>query len=317
MRRIEVARFGGPEVMTVTTAADPEPAPGEVSIAVTVVGVLGLDMAIRRGAGGPFAVTPPYVPGQGAAGVVLAVGAGVDPGWVGTRVVTDVVGGGAYAERLVAPAEGLVPIPDAVDDRTAAALMHDGRTALTLLAVTPVRSGESVLVLPAAGGLGSILVQLLQGRGALVVGGARGERKRAVVDALGATRGVDYSEPDWSAQVGRVSVVFDGVGGDVGRRAATLLPAGGRFSSYGVAGGEATSIEPGEAARRGLTVADMGQLMVTPPEHRRRMAEVFAAAAAGELEPVIGRVDPLTDAAQAHAAYENREVVGKALLLVG
>src|ERR1022692_4381137 len=133
MRVIQVTQFGGPEVLTPGEAPDPVAGPGEAVIVVSAADVLFLDTQIRSGsARGYFAVKPPYEPGSGVAGRVVSVGPGVDPGWTGRRAVTRPGGQEGYAEMAMAPADGLVQVPDSLGLREAAALLHDGPTALGL-----------------------------------------------------------------------------------------------------------------------------------------------------------------------------------------
>lgn len=146
MRVIQVAQFGGPEVLTPGEAPDPVAGPGEAVIAVSAADVLFLDTQIRSGsAGGYFAVKPPYVPGGGVAGRVVSVGPGVDPGWTGRRVVTRTGGPGGqggYAQMAMAPVDGLVQVPDSLGLSEAAALLHDGPTALGLAGKARLEPGD-------------------------------------------------------------------------------------------------------------------------------------------------------------------------------
>ncbi|SDG48713.1 zinc-binding dehydrogenase [Pseudonocardia oroxyli] len=311
MRAIRVDEFGGPSVLRPVELPTPVPGPGEVLVGVEVAGVLFLDTLIRRGGAPAFGITPPYVPGRGAAGGVLAVGPDVEPSWVGRRVLVD--GPGTYAAEVAAPVPSLVPVPDGLDLADAMALLHDGGTALALVGAVGVRPGETVLVLPAAGGAGSVLVQLARRSGARVVGAARG-RKLGLVRSLGADLAVDYGEPGWAdavrRRVGQVDVVFDGVGGTLGAEAFGLVAEGGRYSGYGTAGGAPVTRSTPDVEVRGVA-----QLADFADGRRARQERVLAEAAAGRLHPVVGREFPLEKAADAHAALENREIAGKALLL--
>jgi NADPH2:quinone reductase len=175
-----------------------------------------------------------------------------------------------------------------------------------------------VLVEAAAGGVGSLLVQLAKTAGATVVAAAGDPRKVALARELGADVGVDYREPGWTEAVrdalGGVDVVFDGVGGDAARSAFVLLEPGGRMVSFGLASGEWAAIDPETAARRGVTlVRGLGR---GGPEAMRGFTErALAEAAAGRLRPVIGQRFPLERAADAHAALQGRATVGKTLLV--
>jgi NADPH2:quinone reductase len=314
MQAIRVDEFGGPEVLRPVEVPDPVAGPGEMVVGVEAAGVLTLDLLIRRGTAGPrFAVPLPYLPGKGAAGRVLAVGAGVDEAWVGRRVLADVESG-AYASLLVAAESALVPIPDGVGSAEAVALLHDGGTALAVFGELGVRPGESVLVLPAAGGAGSVLVQLARQAGARVVAAARGERKTALARSLGADLVVDYGEPGWADAVrrraGQVDVVVDGVGGALGRESFGLVAEGGRYSNYGMAGGAPSAAE----STADVTVIGMNQLATFVAGRRARQERILREAAEGRLRPIVGRSFPLSKAADAHTALENREILGKAVL---
>ncbi|MFC4057607.1 zinc-binding dehydrogenase [Planomonospora corallina] len=323
MRVVEAKAFGGPEVLAVHEAPDPVAGPGQVVVDVAVVDTLFLETQIRSGAGGEyFGVRPPYVPGGGIAGRVAAVGEGVDPGWSGRRVVTRTGVEGGYAERAAVPAETLVEVPDGVDLREAAALAHDGVTALGLFEAARVRPGERVLVTGASGGMGVLLVQLAHAAGAWVAGTARGARKTETVRGLGADAVLDPSAPGWAERVRELTggagadVVFDGVGGRIGREAFGVTARGGRFSAHGSPTGSFAEITPEEAAGRGVGLRGIRDVQFPPAEARRLTGRALAEAAAGRLRPVVGRTFPLERAADAHAAIEARDVVGKTLLVV-
>lgn len=321
MRVIEVTAFGGPEVLTPTEAPEPVPGPGELLIEVAAADVLWVETMIRRGQGGAyFPVRPPYRPGAGVAGTVAAVGAGVDPGWVGRRVVSRTDERGGYVERAVVPVANAVPVPDAVRLTDAAALLHDGVTAFGLLDLVPVEAGDRVLVTAAAGGLGAILVQQVRAGGGFVVAAARGPAKLDALRRLGADLVVDYDEPGWTdrvrADVGEVDVVFDGAGGDYGRAAFDLVRAGGRFSAHGSPAGAFAVPEPEPAKARRIAVTGIADVRFTPEQARRHLRAALDAAAAGRIAPLVGQTFPLHRAADAHRAVEGRTVVGKALLTV-
>jgi NADPH2:quinone reductase len=312
VRVARIDRVGGPEVLVPATAPDPVAGPGEVVVDVHWAGVTFADTRLRAGAPGPFAGTPPLVPGNGVAGAVAEVGAGVDPALAGTRVVTATGGAGGYAERVAVPAEGLVPVPDGLGLDAAAALLADGRTALLLARAAGVRAGERVLVEAAAGGLGTVLVQVARDAGARVVAAAGGADKLALARSLGAEEAVDYRRPGWAGEVGPVDVAFDGVGGAVGRDAFGLVAPGGRMVTYGAASGEWATPSPEQAARRGVTLVAPGR--PAPVALAALTAEALAMAVAGRIRPVIGARVPLERAADAHAALEARATMGKTLL---
>jgi NADPH2:quinone reductase len=270
-------------------------------------------------------VQPPYVPGGGVAGRVVSVGPGVDPGWVGRRVLAVTGEGGGYVELALTSVAGLVPVPDGLSLREAAALLHDGPTALGLADRTGIRPGEWVLVTAAAGGLGLLLVQLAHACGARVVGAARGKRKLDLIREAGADVAVDYAEPGWAQRAREATggtgpdVVFDGAGGQIGRAAFDITARDGRFSAHGAASGGFAEIDPAEAQRRGITLRGIEQVRIAPPDPKRlaeRAERALAAAAAGRIRPVIGQTFPLERAADAHTAIEARSVIGRTLLLI-
>jgi len=323
MQIIEVGRFGGPEVLVPRQVPDPAPGPGQVVVRVAAADVLFVDTLIRSGlAVDFFPIRPPYVPGNGVAGLVTATGDGADPSWAGRPVVARTGGNGGwggYAEQAVVAVGDLIPVPDGLSLPEAGALLHDGATAESLLERAVVRPGESVLVTAAAGGMGVVLIQLARAAGARVIGAARGARKLEVVRAAGADLAVDYSEPGWAKRVheftgGRgADVVFDGAGGQLGGAAFGATAAGGRFSAHGVSDGGFAAIDLEEAAGRGITVHGIPQ--PEPADLRRLAAMALADAAAGRIRPVIGQTFPLERAPDAHAALAARAAIAKTLLL--
>jgi NADPH:quinone reductase len=323
MLAIEVAEFGGPEVLVPRQAPDPAPGPRQAVVRVAAADVLFVDTLIRSGlAVDFFPIRPPYVPGNGVAGLVTATGDGADPAWAGRAVVSRTGGNGGwggYVEQAVVAASDLIPVPDGLSLPEAAALLHDGATAESLLERAAVRPAESVLVTAGAGGMGVVLIQLAKSAGARVIGAARGERKLEVVRAAGADLALDYAEPGWVKQVheftgGRgADAVFDGAGGALGGAAFEATAAGGRFSAHGVSDGGFAAIDPQEAARRGITVHGIPQH--EPAELRRLATRALDDAAAGRIRPVIGQTFPLERAADAHAALAARTAIAHTLLL--
>jgi NADPH:quinone reductase len=325
MRAVRVVRFGGPEVLVPGDVPEPVAGEDQVLIDVAVADVLFLDAQLRSGWGTEwFKITPPYVPGNGVAGTVSAVGSSVDPELVGRRVLARVgtpVGGvqvptGGYAERAVAPAAALIEVPDGLAFRDAIGFLHDGTTALGLLHHAAVAPGQRVLVTAAGGSLGALLVPLLTAAGARVVGAARGERKLALVRDWGADHVVDYTDPGWTTRVGEVDVVFDGAGASLGEAAFELVAAGGRFLSYGAAAGNFPTIDPAVAAAREVRVVGILELGYDPARTAQDLRGLLEDAAAGRVRSFVGQTFPLERAVDAHAAIEARETVGKTVLEV-
>ncbi|MFJ2832906.1 zinc-binding dehydrogenase [Streptomyces sp. NPDC087263] len=323
MRAAQVKAFGGPEVLVQVEIPDPLPGPGEVVIDVAYADTIFLEAQLRTGWGQEyFAVTPPYVPGGGVSGVVSALGADVSDEWLGRRVTASVTG--SYAERAVAATSALSVVPDSLDLRTAAALVHDGLTATGLIELTGIGPTDRVLVLGASGGMGTLLVQLAHARGARVVAVARGAAKLALVRELGADAAIDATDADWptaarhalGGSVAAADVVLDGVGGQLGATAFPLTAKGGRFSAHGAPSGGFSPIDPAEAARLDITLFGIADVQFTPTDLHRFTSTALAEAAAGRLRPVIGEVFPLERAGDAHAAVEGRGLVGKVVLEV-
>jgi NADPH:quinone reductase len=321
---ISVARFGGPEVLVPASAPDPVAAPGEVVVAASASDVLFVDTMIRSGRGvGFFPIRPPYVPGNGVAGEVISVGDGVDRSWLGRPVIahTGGPGGGGYAELAAVSLDDTVAVPDGLDPLLAAAMIHDGPTALRIVRLVDVRPSEPVLVLGAAGGMGVLLVQLLRARGARVIGAARGSAKVNAVGAAGADVVIDYGQPGWTSLVldatggAGPAVVLDGVGGKLGLDAYGIIADGGRFSAHGAPSGSFSTIDQDDARRRNVRVTGLGDLQVRPGERADLARQLLPEVVSGKIRPLIGQTFPLAEAARAHALMEAREAIAKTLLI--
>ena len=307
MLAVTLKEFGPPQVLTPAEVPDPVPGPGQVLVEVEFVNITFVETQIRAGRPPNPAMAPalPAVLGNGVGGVVSTTGA---------RVVTATGGSGGYAQRCAVPADGLIAVPDPLPLDAAVALLADGRTALALTEVAAPGPGETVVVEAAAGGVGSLLVQLAKRSGARVIALAGGPRKLAVARDLGADLGVDYRDPSWpetvGRQAGRVDVVFDGVGGEVGRAAFGLLAPAGRYAGFGMASGSFAAIPPADQPG----IARLTTRPLSPAQSAELTRRALELAARGELRPVIGQRFPLERAADAHAAIEARSTIGKTLL---
>lgn len=321
MRAVLLREFGPPDRLAVEDVPDPVAGAGQVLIDVQFANITFVETQVRAGRPPVPAMAPrlPAILGNGVGGVVSSVGAGADPALMGRLMVTTTGGSGGYAERVAADAAAPIPVPGELALDQAVALLADGRTAIGLIRAAAVQAGETVLVEAAAGGVGSLLVQLARNAGARVVGVAGGPRKVSVVTGLGADLAVDYAQPGWTDRVrrdtGGVDVVFDGVGGQIGTEAFELVDGGGRLCAFGMASGSFTPIPDDAAASRGITVVRGAP--VSPEQQRELSQAALAEAAAGRLRPLIGQRYPLERAADAHAAMESRATVGKTLLVAG
>jgi NADPH2:quinone reductase len=318
MRAVWLHEFGEPEVLVVADAPDPVAEAGQAVIEVAFANITFVETQFRASGFGPFKAELPMIPGNGIGGVVIAVGSQADSGLVGKQVVSSTGGSGGYAERAVVDVGSLFEVPDGLALDHAVALLADGRTASLLIRAAGLHLGERVLVEAAAGGVGTLLVQLAKSAGTRVVAVAGGTHKVKVVRSLGADVVIDYQKPDWAEQVreavGSVDVVFDGVGGSIGRSAFEVLDRAGRMLRFGMASGQWADISEEAAASRGVTLVNLPH--PTPEETRTLTEGVLTLAATGRLQPVIGQRFPLDQAAQAHMAIESRATVGKTLLEV-
>ncbi|MET8503489.1 zinc-binding dehydrogenase [Streptomyces sp. NPDC004787] len=333
MHAIRLHAFGPAENLTYEEVPDPVPGPGQVRIRVTAAGVHLLDTALRQGMTGPFPAPAelPTVPGREVAGTVDALGEGTDPEWLGRRVVAHLgMAPGGYAELAVTDAARLHALPEHLGDAEAVAMIGTGRTTLGILQFTDLGPDSVAIVPAAAGGIGTLLVQYAKNAGAVVIGLAGGPAKVAKVRANGADLAVDYTAPDWPAEVrahldalGRpATVVFDSVGGETGRAAVDLLGKGGQHLVFGWSGaglhdGEPLTFTPEELAARGITSESvLGPVMIQKAGGDIRTLELaaLAAAADGTLRPAVHRF-PLVRAAEAHRALETRGTTGKVVLI--
>ncbi|MEU6249749.1 zinc-binding dehydrogenase [Glycomyces sp. NPDC047010] len=325
MHAIRHHEFGGPEVLRYEEVADPEPGPGQVRIDNRAAGVHLLDTGFRSGESGtPFPLPElPTIPGREAAGIVDAVGEGVDSSWLGKRVVTHLgPASQGYAEKAVREVESVHELPEGVDFGEAVAMIGTGRTALLILAVGPVKEDDVVIVPAAAGGLGTLLVQAAKNAGAYVIGLAGGVDKVRQVAANGADAAIDYRAADWTDVLDRAlegreaSLFFDSIGGEVGRAVFERLGFGARMVVFGWSAGKATEATVEEIVGRGLAVSGaLGPKLVQRMGGIRALEEQsLAELAAGRLRPAV-HTFKLAEAAEAHRALENRGTTGKVVLV--
>lgn len=320
MRQVQIDEFGPPEVLHLVEAPDRLPGPGQVLVRTAVAGITFVETQVRAGrppwpGGGPKL---PVVLGNGVAGAIVAVGEGVDAALLGQRVITSTGGFGGYADHVVVNAADPVWIPDSLEAGQAVALLADGRTALALIRAAQLRPGDRVLVTAAAGGVGSLLVQLAHSAGVKqVVAAAGSEHKLALARELGADVVVEYGMAGWTDRVraaaGGIDVLFDGVGGRLGQEALSLVQPGGRLLRYGAASGSFTDVT--YIAALGVTVVAGNSLIRSPEDNRGLVERAVAEAAAGRLRPVVGQTFALSQAASAHAAIEARATIGKTVLI--
>ena len=321
MKAVRIHEHGGPEVLRYEEVPLPEPGRGEARIQVEAAGVNFTDIYNRIGL---YKLTLPCTLGSEAAGIVDAVGPEVTEVKPGDRVAY-AMHLGAYAEYVVVPAWRLVPLPPAIDGRTAAAVMLQGMTVHYLTHSTyPLKPGETVLVHAAAGGVGRLLVQVAKRLGARVIGTVSSEEKARLAREAGADEVILYTKEDFEEAVKRatggrgVDVVYDSVGKTTAEKSLNCLRPRGYLVLFGNASGAAPPIDP-------LTLMAKGSLYLTRPtlthyagnreELLARARAVFDWITSEQVKIRIAKTFPLAEAAEAHRALEGRGVAGKILLL--
>jgi NADPH2:quinone reductase len=328
MKAIQYSRFGGPDVLGIVEVETPTPGPGEVLIKVGAVGVNFFEVLMRQDR---YAVTPPlpFIPGVEIAGTIAALGKGVTNLSAGDRVAAALFVAGAqsggYAEYVAVRADVVVRLPDEISFATATALQVQGLTALHLLRSHPA-AGRTVLISAAAGGVGSLLVQLAKRRGAkLVIAMASSAEKLALAKELGADIGVDYTQPGWPEQVRAATdgagpdLIFDASGGEIPAQCLALLAPFGRLVLYGPL--SLADFRPDAEALKTLifgsrSIAGFALLPHLAPERlAAELGNLFAFALSGDLRLLPGASFPLAQASAAHAALESRRTAGKLVLV--
>lgn len=324
MRAIRFHQTGGPDVLQMDDIPVPTPKANEALLRVAVTGVNFIDTYQRSGA---YRIPLPHTPGGEAAGTIEAVGdeaAAAALGLaVGQRVV--VAAGGGYAEYTTAPLDKLIPLPDAVDDATAAALMVQGLTAHYLATSTyPLSEKETVLIHAAAGGAGGLLVQIAKLRGATVIATAGSAEKIADVRALGADHVINYSEEDFVARVREITsgvgvdVVYDSVGKTTFDGGLNSLRPRGLMVLWGQASGAVPPLDLQTLNAKGslyVTRPSLGAYTRTRDELLARANDLFGWMQSGKLKVRIDKQFPLAEAAEAHRYIEARRTRGKVLLV--
>jgi NADPH2:quinone reductase len=322
MKAIRVSAPGGPEVLRLEDVADPSPKEGEALVRVEAIGLNFIEVYFRLGLYKPAGY--PFTPGSEAAGVVEAVGPGVTSVKPGDRVAT-VNAQGAYAEKALVAAGRLVPIPEGVSTRQAAAAMLQGMTAHYLATSTrPVGPGDTCLVHAAAGGVGLLLCRIAKMRGARVIGTVSTGAKAALAREAGADEVILYTERDFVAETKRltngrgVEVVYDSVGKTTFEKGLDVLAPRGTMALFGQSSGPAGPIDPQILNQKGsvfLTRPSLFAYVASREELLARAGDVLSWVKDGSLPLRIDRTFPLAEAGAAHRALEARETSGKVLIL--
>jgi len=323
MKAIQFKEYGGPDVLELIQTETPQIKNDEVLIEVKAIGVNYADTARREG---QYVVPTnlPFIPGAEVAGVVSEVGADVPGIQKGMRVVTLIENGG-YAEYAVAPAANLIPIPEKISFEKAVALPLQGMTAYHILkTMGRLENGETVLVHAAAGGVGSLAVQLAKIFGAgKVIATASNEEKLAFAQKMGADDLVNYSEDGWEEKIRNltdgkgVDVALEMVGGDVFNKTVKCLAAFGRLVVYGTASGDPAKFYPTNLMRRNQSVIGffLPQIMKETELFKSSLQELLTYVNKGEVELTIWGTYALDEAAQVHQLLQGRKTKGKIVLI--
>lgn len=325
MKAIQLSRFGGPDMLELVDLPTPVPQAGEVLIRVRAAGINFFEVLMRADR---YAVTPqlPMMLGVEAAGVVEAAGHGVDAQLLGTRVAAPLFASqrpfGGYADYVTIDADLVVPLPDALSFEDAAALMVQGLTAFHLLRQSSP-DGKSALVLAAAGGVGSLLVQLARLKGASkVIAAAGGKAKLELALSLGADAAVDYTKPDWPVHVRDITgregadIIYDTVGGALSAASLQALVPGGELvfaalGRYALAASDLEAMIGRNQSLRGFALLPLLPLDAL----RASLSELFQLAASGRLQVAIGGRFPLEQVGEAHRLLDERRSTGKVVLV--
>lgn len=321
MQAIRVSTPGGTEAMRPEEVPTPAPKDGDALVRIEAAGVNFIDVYFRTG---QYKATFPLTLGSEGAGIVEAVGTGVEGIRPGDRVGS-VNFEGSYAQYATARAERLVPIPEGVSTRQAAAALLQGMTAHYLARSTyPLGADDTCLVHAAAGGVGALLCQIARGTGARVIGTAGGPEKTAIAGAAGAHETIDYRKESFVEEVRRITggrgvrVVYDSVGRDTFAGSLDCLGVRGTLALFGQSSGKVDPIDPQILNQKGslyLTRPTLAHYIGRRDELLKRSGDVFEWIAKGELDVRIFREIPLARAAEAHGLLEGRKTSGKLLLI--
>ena len=321
MRAIQVAKVGGPEVLTLVDVPVPEPRPNEALVQIRAAGVNFIDVYFREGR---YPAPLPFINGQEGAGVVVAVGPEVTTLRLGDRVTfTSTLG--CYAEYAAVPVDRLVKIPAELDFEQAAAAMLQGMTAHYLSHSTyPIKNGETAVIHAAAGGVGLLLVQMAKNLGARVIATAGSEAKAELARAAGADEVIIYTQQNFETETRRltagqgVHVVYDGVGKDTFASGLNVLRPRGYLVLFGGASGAVPPFDLLELTKHGslfVTRPSLGHYIASREELEQRAGDVLQMIVRGDLKLRIHKRYPLEDVRQAHLDLEGRRTTGKLLLI--
>lgn len=319
---IRIHTTGGPEVMQLDEVSVPAPGAGEARVRHTAIGVNYIDTYHRSGL---YPLPMPSGIGSEAAGIVEAVGTGVEFVKPGDRVGYCMGPVGAYSEARVVPADRLIPLPHDIPDRVAAALMLKGLTVQYLFRQTfPLKGGETILFHAAAGGVGLIACQWAKALGVTMIGTAGSDEKAAAAKQAGATHVIVYTRENFVDRVKEITggkglpVVYDSVGKDTFPASLDCLAPRGLFVSFGSASGPIAAFNIGILMQKGSLYATRPTLGTYSAKRDDLLAmanELFAHVRSGKIKADVRQEVPLAQAADAHRALESRKTTGATLLI--
>jgi NADPH2:quinone reductase len=320
MKAVRVHDIGGPEQLIYEDAPLPSPGQGQVRVKIVAIGLNFIDVYFRTGL---YKTQLPFIPGTEAAGTVDAVGEDVNTVKPGERVAYAGIMG-AYVEYSLVPSWQLVKIPEGIDFQTAAAVMLQGMTAHYLTHSTfPLRSGDTVLLHAAAGGVGLLLTQIAKKIGARVIGTVSTDEKAELARSAGVDHVILYSQCDFEREVNKimagagVDVVYDSVGKATFEKSLNCLRRRGMMVLFGQSSGPVPPFDPNILNPKGslyLTRPSMAHYATNRDELSWRAGDVLRWVSEGSLKVRVHRIYPLREAAQAHQALEGRQTAGKVLL---
>ncbi len=320
MKYAEASKFGGPEVLTVVEKETPTSGDGMLLVEVQAAGINYTDIAARNGSY-PAIPKAPFTPGLEIAGIVREVGKGVEEFKIGDTVAAITALGGGYASHLVIPAATAIPFPKLLDPALVAGVLVQGLTAYLALDQAQVKRGDKVLITAAAGGVGSLAVQLAKAKGATVIGLAS-ESKVNFVKGLGADHVIDYGKPGWAAKVSEVAgsegvqVFFDSIG-DLASEAFPLLGQFGRWIIYGLRIDKHVAplpaVAPSVMIGKNLSLSGFN-LGINLHRVPSALKELFKSLMDGSLKVEVSKY-PLADASRVHTLFEGRKTTGKLVLV--
>ncbi|TYR78613.1 NADPH:quinone oxidoreductase family protein [Priestia megaterium] len=326
MKAVQFKKYGSPDVLEVIDLARPIPQKKDVLIKIEAIGVNYADAARREGA---YVVeTPlPFVPGSEVAGEVVEIGEDVQGIEVGTKVVT-LLGSRrstGYAEYTLADSRGLIQLPDGVDLKQAAALPLQGLTAYHILkTMGQIEKGETVIVHAAAGGVGTLAVQLAKLFGAgKVIATASSAEKLAIAKELGADELVNYTEEGWEQRILELTngngadIILEMVGGNIFYESLQCLAPFGRLVFYGMASGVPVKLNPARLMEKNQAVLGffLPQMMAKPKLYQQSLHELLQYVDSGQLKLTIGGTYSLDQAADVHRLLQGRKTTGKLILV--